>query len=527
VNKRLKNVLAKYHVTTHSGYRKLAEVIQLNYHWKTILSDCMEFTKSCLLCNAMKSSHKSKLGVIGSSPYFPFVGYCWEMDILSGLVSVNGFNQLLVCVEKVSGYCVPIPLRIATSEKIAEALENTIIKNYGVIQVLSSDNASNLQGPEVKRLLKFYDIEQKLTTPYHPQSHGLVESTNKHLATLMRIFSYQFDTNWLNVLTLSTTVLNAMPRIRLMNHSPFFMFFGREPFAHQKVRENVLDTEQIMLDKINDRQFVNLLYQFLLSIRKKHAIAKSKAYDSIPKGSLVYVRDFSKQTHKKCKPVYHFLPQKVLSEYTTLIYTKDIYGRIHKHAKVNCKLASDRSVRLFENLPLKIKYVLGMPMNPELWDKLQTQGVIPEYLQSIHDRVDPVRTRSQKGLDSIMLEENEFLEDDMEFLDSIDTENWYQNLQKFHEQGALVDTGLTIKDIAKPLKEGHVYHEKQNQKKQIDTNTNTEGDYEEEFNNLFKEPEPEKVQKNKQNKIPKILQGIDPTNIIKGKRTKRVRFNLD
>ena len=64
--------------------------------------------------------------------------------MVSGLVSVKGYDRILTCIDMFSGYVVPIPLRKDTSQKIAEAFENHFIKQFGVPQEISSDNASNL-----------------------------------------------------------------------------------------------------------------------------------------------------------------------------------------------------------------------------------------------------------------------------------------------------------------------------------------------------------------------------------------------
>ena len=92
-----------------------------------------------------------------------------------------------------SGYVVPILLRKDTSQKIAEAFENHFIKQFGVPQEISSDNASNLSGPAMRKLCAFYSIKHRKTTPYMPTSHGMVENANKGIVTNLKIFLDQFN----------------------------------------------------------------------------------------------------------------------------------------------------------------------------------------------------------------------------------------------------------------------------------------------------------------------------------------------
>ena len=95
--------------------------------------------------------------------------------------------------------------------KIAEAFENHFIKQFGVPQEISSDNASNLSGPAMRKLCAFYSIKHRKTTPYTPTSHGMVKNANKGIVTNLKIFSDQFNFTWLECLPIATYVMNAMP----------------------------------------------------------------------------------------------------------------------------------------------------------------------------------------------------------------------------------------------------------------------------------------------------------------------------
>ena len=92
-------------------------------------------------------------------------------------------------ITNIYSLVVPVALRSETSTVIAKVIEQNIKKPLGVPAELSSDNAANLNGPKVVKLFKSYNIERRLTKPYSPESHGLVEVCNKLLVQLMRIFA--------------------------------------------------------------------------------------------------------------------------------------------------------------------------------------------------------------------------------------------------------------------------------------------------------------------------------------------------
>jgi hypothetical protein len=114
-------------------------------------------------------------------------------------------------VELYSGLSVPVILKGETSKEIAIAIENNLIKPFGVPLEISCDNAANLGGSEVRKLLDFYGIKLRRTVPYSPQSHAIVENSNKYLVILIRIFSEQFKVPWTSVLTLAALICNSVP----------------------------------------------------------------------------------------------------------------------------------------------------------------------------------------------------------------------------------------------------------------------------------------------------------------------------
>ena len=156
-------------------------------------------------------------------------------SVLSGIPSVKGFDRILNMVDLFSGYSVPVALRNDMSSTVAEAIETNIIKIFGVPEKISSDNAPNLSGPEVRRLLKFYNIKHALTTPYRPLSHSNVEISNRYITQLLRILTEQFSCDWLNVLPISTVMINNVPRDGLAGFSPLDRKSTRLNSSHSSV----------------------------------------------------------------------------------------------------------------------------------------------------------------------------------------------------------------------------------------------------------------------------------------------------
>ena len=236
-------VLAEAHWMSHSGAKKLSSIIKLQYWWKHMSLDVAEFVKGCILCSIYKANTKAKTE-IGVPRQILRPKFCWQIDICSGLTKIENCQSFLCIVDMYSGYVVPVALKNETSASVALAIEQNIIKPFGVPAEISSDNAANLNGPEVVKLCKFYNINRRLTTPYSPESHGLVEVCNKLLVQLIRIFGDQFKTGWLYVLTLAAVIMNSLPRLSLQEKSPYFLMFNEEPGSQTSNSAELLDIDE-------------------------------------------------------------------------------------------------------------------------------------------------------------------------------------------------------------------------------------------------------------------------------------------
>jgi hypothetical protein len=450
-------VLAYYHFQCHAGIAKLTSMIRAKYWWANMIRDITEFTNGCILCSVCKFPNV-KAGEIGTPRLIPAPRHSWQIDVVQGLPNVRGSNSFLNCVDMFTGYCVPIPLKSENSETIAMLLDSYIFKVFGPPKVISSDNAANLSGPPVQNLLRFYNVIHRKTTPYHPQSHGLIEVTNRNITRLLKIFTEQFKATWHDVLTLATIMANTVPRPVLQNHSPYFLMFGHEFDPEEIPLTDLIDVSDYAEKTLNNLNFAQLLREYLLKHRKQINQSRARPYKSFPKDSLIYVKDFSKTGNRKLKPVFKRIPLKVIKEYRATVYAIDFQGRISKHSKDNIKLAGPRSLQLFEQLPEKIKLALGGPLDKDKWDEVLTKGNIPDYFKDYELDFEPANIlRSQLPEDTHLLQQ-----EDQELggnqLDD-DDEDWTRldpvvsDLKELHDIGQLGGQLISWNDFEKKRKE--------------------------------------------------------------------------
>ena len=112
----------------------------------------------------------------------------------------------------------------ATAESTAQFLYEQIICQHGCPQIILSDRGTHFNNT-IKELTKKFKINHLLSTPYHPQTNGLVEQFNWMLCeSLSRLSLKNNDWDLYIVPTLFAyrTTKHSMTKIE-----PFFLVYGR------------------------------------------------------------------------------------------------------------------------------------------------------------------------------------------------------------------------------------------------------------------------------------------------------------
>ncbi|KRX17349.1 Retrovirus-related Pol polyprotein from transposon [Trichinella nelsoni] len=114
-----------------------------------------------------------------------------------------------------------------TANTIARTLVNEFICRYGAPESLHSDQGRNFEAALIKELCETFDIHKTRTTPYHPQSSGLVERFHRTLLTMLSARATTYRRNW--DLVLPMTLLAYRTSINESTKAtPYRIMFGRE-----------------------------------------------------------------------------------------------------------------------------------------------------------------------------------------------------------------------------------------------------------------------------------------------------------
>ena len=192
----------------HQGIERCRLRLTAAVWWPGSSKDMEAFVKRCPTC--MKNSPPVTEPMMPSQlPSHP-----WER-LATDLFELKGKKYIIV-VDYFSRYPEVIQLSSTTSSGIITAMK-TIFSRHGIPRTLVSDNGPQFTSSEMKQFASAYGFQQVTTSPYHPQSNGLVE---RMVQTVKKLISNTDDP----CLTLLSYRATPLPWCNL---SPAELLMGR------------------------------------------------------------------------------------------------------------------------------------------------------------------------------------------------------------------------------------------------------------------------------------------------------------
>jgi hypothetical protein len=191
------DVLHNSIVGGHSGGLASYHKVRRLFWWKGMKSDVVCFIKQCAVCQQAKAE---KIHTPGLLQPLPIPQGAWQdltMDFIEGLPKSEGYNSILVVVDRFSKYPHFFPLKHPfTATKVAQVFLDNIVKLHGTPRSLVSDKDKVFTSNFWKALFSSLNTKLALTTSYHSWSDGQSERVNQCLEMYLRCAISDSPTQW-------------------------------------------------------------------------------------------------------------------------------------------------------------------------------------------------------------------------------------------------------------------------------------------------------------------------------------------
>ena len=276
----------------HMGIRRTyLKVEQSSYYWPHMRQFVQDYVSCCDICDERKNPtrrKRSKLKSYGSGEPFERIA----MDITGPFPkSENGYVYILVVSDYFSKFTEVYPLQNMESETIANVLFKGWIKRYGCPGSIHSDQGRQFESHLFKGLCRLLQIDKTRTTPYHPQSDGLVERQNRTFKEMLSKYISVNQIDWDRYIDGLVLAYNCTPH-ESTDISPYRMVFGREArIPLDLMTENTSDSEYVS----NEAEYVRKLQEELHNI---HTLARDTMKKSMQRQKHYYDRNVIEVTYE-------------------------------------------------------------------------------------------------------------------------------------------------------------------------------------------------------------------------------------
>ena len=206
---------------TRTVYRLLDRV-----YWPGLRGDVQTYIKSCTVCIARKSPCPRKIPMGHVE-----VGHRWDrvaMDLLDmSVTTARGNRYVLVIVDCFTRWTEAFPLPDKTAHSVADAFFNNVVCRFGMPIVIHSDQGREFENKILHELCLIGGSHKTRTSPYHPESDGMVERFNRTLLMMLAMVAGKNRDDWDDLLPAVMMAYRSSVH-ESTGYSPYRLMFGEE-----------------------------------------------------------------------------------------------------------------------------------------------------------------------------------------------------------------------------------------------------------------------------------------------------------
>jgi len=105
-------------------------------------------------------------------------------------------EYILVVVDYVSKWVEPLPCRAADAKPARKMFNEIIFPRFGTPRMVISDGGSHFIDTTFRNFLKELGAEHNIATPYHPQTNGQAETSNKQIKNILQKIVNEMGRGW-------------------------------------------------------------------------------------------------------------------------------------------------------------------------------------------------------------------------------------------------------------------------------------------------------------------------------------------
>ena len=219
----------------HGGYFKTYNRISSIYYWPRMSREIKAFVNTCDICQKIKPRRHGPVGLLQPIPIPTQPFEVVSMDFIPELPNSDGFDNILVIVDKLTKYAIIIPTTThVTEEETARLFFKHVVSKFGIPRQVISDRDTRWRGDFWKEVCRLMGMRRSLTTSYHPQADGQTEILNQGLEISIRAYIGPERDDWSGMLDALSLSYNSSTHTAT-GFSPAYLLRGFHPLTSTSI----------------------------------------------------------------------------------------------------------------------------------------------------------------------------------------------------------------------------------------------------------------------------------------------------
>jgi hypothetical protein len=153
--------------------------------WPTMYEDTREFIRKCGPCQRHDNINtRDAMPLINNLQIELF--YVWGINYMGPFPPSRKCKYILVVVDYVSKWVEALPCKKVDNINSKKMFEEIIFPRFGVPRIVISDRGSHFIDKRFEHYLSKHGIRHNVATPYHPQTSGQAETSNKQIKNILQ-----------------------------------------------------------------------------------------------------------------------------------------------------------------------------------------------------------------------------------------------------------------------------------------------------------------------------------------------------
>ena len=211
----------------HFSFDKMMSKIRTRYWWPHMKQDVRRHVQACTACQQYNHSRQKKPGHLQPIPPAAIPFSIIGMDFCGPFLESPRENKyVLVVTDLFTHFVTAFPLPTNTAEITALTLFRHIFCRFGVCSTLITDQGTHFNNNLMRAFQHLLGYNHILSTPYHPQTNGVVERFNASMVVQISKLQPTHHNNCDDYLDAVVFAYNSSKH-KTTQYSPFELLFGR------------------------------------------------------------------------------------------------------------------------------------------------------------------------------------------------------------------------------------------------------------------------------------------------------------